>query len=386
MTARFRLAALYTLLVLAAGVVLTGLTYFLMSRNLGRRLSLDVVGTSADPGYAAMARQRLWTIAGRLEAATFSEFLNQALISLAVVTGLAAALGWFVAGRVLRPIRTISGTARRLSAENLSERVPVTTPADELATLARTINGMLDRIQTGLAERDQALDSQRMFTANAAHELRTPLATMRTAIDVTLDDRPGTAELLAMTHDVSAAVDQSRRILDGLLTLAHTQSGRITGRDVDLAEVATGVLAGVAGESRDIAVRRELRPARMTGDPVLLERMIGNLIDNAVHYNHAGGRVEVVTGVEGGQPFARVSNTGPPLTPDQVERWREPFVRGEGVRTRGDAGLGLGLSIVYGIAAAQDGSISTTARPAGGLDVTVRFQVEQVRGARRRDE
>ncbi|MEU4704259.1 sensor histidine kinase [Nonomuraea dietziae] len=371
MTARGRLAALYTALVLAAGIILTCLTYLLMRRNLGRRLSLNLIGTSTIPDQASTAERQLWQLAGQVEAAAYSEFLTQALISLAVVTGLAAALGWLVAGRVLRPIRAISATAQRLSAENLSERVPVTSPADELATLAHTINGMLDRIQTGLADRDRALESQRMFTANAAHELRTPLTTMRTAIDVTLDDQPGTPELLAMTGDISAAVDQSRRILDGLLTLARSQAGPIRQHDVDLADLVSGLLAGVAGETtaRDLAVRRDLRPARITGELVLLERMVGNLIDNAVRYNHAGGCIEATTGVRSGVPFACIANSGPPITPSTAEALMEPFVRGEGVRT----GLGLGLSIVRGIVAAHHGTISIVARPTGGLAVTLRF-------------
>jgi signal transduction histidine kinase len=162
-------------------------------------------------------------MAERVRDDAMSALLTQAAL---VVAALAALTGWLVAGRILRPIRAISGTANRLSAENLSERIPVRQPADELAALAATINGMLDRIQHGIAERDRVLNSQRLFVANAAHELRTPLTTMRTAIDVTIDGEPDRAELVAMAGDIATAVETSQRTLDGLLVpLARSQAG-----------------------------------------------------------------------------------------------------------------------------------------------------------------
>ena len=188
-----------------------------------------------------------------MEADTLSALLTQAGLALVVVTGLAAVLGWLVAGRVLRPIRAISSTARRLSAEDITERVPVTVPADELYVLAGTVNEMLDRIQRGVVERDRILDSQRLFTANAAHELRTPLTTARTAIDVTLDGDPSRAELLAMAGDVRAAVEHVQRVLDGLLLLARSQAGIGAREPADLAVASTS-----PSNSRHTAVRRAL--------------------------------------------------------------------------------------------------------------------------------
>lgn len=361
MTARARLTILYTALVLVAGILLTGLTYLLMRRNAGHRTSVVVL--SPPPGPTEIP-----PLPPGVKEITFADFVAQAAIALAVVTVLAAVLGWLVAGRVLRPIRTISATARRLSAENLSERVPVTTPADELATLAGTINGMLDRIQEGVTERDRVLASQRMFTANAAHELRTPLTTMRTAIDVTLDSRPGTEELLAMTGDVRTAVEQSQRTLDGLLALARSQAGAGPLHRVDLADLVANSLDG-----GDLTVRADLRAAPVSGEPVLLERMCGNLVENAVRHNHAGGHVEVATGVVDGRAFLRVGNSGALIAPETVERLREPFVRGEGARIRSDRSTGLGLSIVDAIVTAHRGEIVIAARSAGGLDVTVRL-------------
>ena len=362
MTARGRLTILYAALVLVAGILLTALTYLLMRRDGGQRVSVIMLGPA--PGGIPPLPQSV-------KAVTLAGFVTQAAIALAVVTVLAAVLGWLVAGRVLRPIRTISATARRLSAENLSERVPVTTPADELATLAGTVNGMLDRIQQGVAERDRVLASQRMFTANAAHELRTPLTTMRTAIDVTLDSRPGTEDLLAMTGDVRTAVEQSQRILDGLLALARSQAGAGPRHRVDLAALVANSLDGV-----DLTVRATLRPAPVRGEPVLLERLCGNLVENAVRHNRSGGHVEVATGSTGGRAFLRIGNSGAPIAPETVTQLREPFVRGDGARIHTDRGLGLGLSIVDAIVVAHRGELILAARPAGGLEVTVHLPAD----------
>ncbi|WNV87842.1 HAMP domain-containing sensor histidine kinase [Umezawaea sp. Da 62-37] len=359
MTARARLAILYAALVLAAGILLTALTYLLMRRTGGHRISVITLSPPPDPDAMPLPPQSV-------KAVTLTDFVTQATIALVVVTALAAVLGWAVAGRVLRPIRVISATAQRLSAENLSERMPLTTPADELATLAATVNGMLDRIQQGITERDQVLASQRAFTANAAHELRTPLTTMRTAIDVTLDSHPDADELLAMTGDVRTAVRQNQRTLDGLLALAHSQAGIRLRHHVDLAEIMTNSLDGV-----NPTVQTDLRPAPVSGEPVLLERMCHNLVDNAVRHNRPGGHIEVTTGSADGQAFLRIGNSGPPIPPETVDRLREPFVRGDGARLHTNRGTGLGLSIVDAVVTAHQGTLTITARPAGGLDVAV---------------
>lgn len=374
LTARARLTLLQTALVLAAGAALTGLTYLLMRRNtFFTRLDRSGTGPSGTPPPMPTAVD-LQGFADRVQTATLSALLPQAVLALIVVTALAAVLGWLVAGRVLRPIRVISSTARRLSAENLTERVPVTAPADELSALAGTVNGMLDRIQRGVFERDRILDSQRLFTANAAHELRTPLTTARTAIDVTLDGNPSRAELLAMAGDVRGAVEHMQRVLDGLLLLARSQAGLTARETVDLAAVADAALnaAGTRAAAAGVAVRRELRPAPVTGEPVLLERMIGNLVDNAVRYNRAGGHLVVDTGTAGGRAVLRISNTGRQIPPDEAETLLEPFVHGEGTRVRTD-GLGLGLSIVRAVTLAHRGRIAVAARTGGGLDITVDF-------------
>jgi signal transduction histidine kinase len=322
LTARTRLTMLYTGLVLAAGFLLTALTYLLLFNSLQLHIQ-DAM----------------------------SKLLTQAVPALLVVTALAGLTGWLVAGRILRPIRTIAGTANRLSAETLSERIPVGQPADELASLAATINGMLDRIQHGIAERDRVLNSQRLFVANAAHELRTPLTTMRTAIDVTLDGEPDRTELIAMAGDIAAAIETSQRTLDGLLVLARSQAGPPRRTPVDLAKAAAATVADAADRAANGAVtlRADLRPAPASGEPALLERMAGNLLENALRYNHAGGHITVTSGIANGHAFLRVVNTGPLVTPEAERRLFEPFVRGAANGTRG---AGLGLSIVHAVVTA----------------------------------
>lgn len=362
LTARARLTVLSTALVLTAGILVCALTYVLMLRP--RTVSLHL----SDPSDEVAPPPPVEQIADQVRVA----FLTQAGIALAVVTMLAAVLSWLLARRVLRPIRAISATAQRLSAEDLSERVPVTGPRDELAELAETINGMLNRIERGIAERDRALASQRLFTANAAHELRTPLTTMRTAIDVTLDGEPTTPELITMAGDVRTAVEHSQRTLDGLLVLASSQAGQDDPHPVDLADVLTDAMghAEQTARTRDIEIRADLRAAPISGEPTLLERLARNLLDNAIGYNRAGGHVTVETGIEADRTFLRIANTGPPVT--ETSRLLEPFVRD---RTHTEGGTGLGLSIVRAVVIAHDGDISVAANPAptGGLTITAHF-------------
>ncbi|MFB4285187.1 sensor histidine kinase [Nonomuraea sp. MTCD27] len=381
LTARARLALLQTALVLAAGIALTGLTYLLMNRRPALVTHLDPAGQDPQGTLQLMPPQPqdLHDLADRVQADTLSALLPQAGLALVVVTALAAALSWLVAGRVLRPIRAISVAARRLSAENLTARVPVTTPADELSALASTVNDMLDRIQHGVAERDRVLDGQRLFTANAAHELRTPLTTARTAIDVTLDGDPNPADLLAMAGDVRDAVEHMQRVLDGLLLLARSQAGLGAREPGDLAVIAADVLDAVQtrAAAADVTVRSRLRPAPVTGEPILLERMIGNLVDNALRYNRAGGHLSLDTGTADGRAVLRISNTGREIAPEQAETLLEPFVHGQGTRVRTE-GLGLGLTIVRAVTLAHQGHIAVTARSGGGLDITIDLPVGSI--------
>ncbi|MFD2763504.1 sensor histidine kinase [Micromonospora eburnea] len=376
LSARSRLALLHTGLVLAAGAVLVTLTYVLMRRNLNDRPRMLAITGSPDAASPVPADglAALETV-DRLHAGTLSQLLTQSLIALAIVTVLAAVLGWLLAGRVLRPIRAISDTAQRLSAENLSERVPVTTPADELAMLAQTINGMLDRIQSGIAERDKLLHSLRMFVANAAHELRTPLTTMRTAIDVTLDGQPSTEEFLVMAGDVRTAVEHSQRTLDGLLTLARSHTGPSRQHPMDLADVVAGIIDSVKekADTQHVELRTDLRPAPLTGDPVLIDRMVTNLVDNAIRYNETGGSIAITTDTAAGHAQLSITNTGQRVEPGTANQIFEPFVRGIANQPRIDGGAGLGLSIVSAVVNAHHGQLSSNAPETGGLGIIIRI-------------
>jgi signal transduction histidine kinase len=292
---------------------------------------------------------------------TLSHLLRYSVITLVIVTLLAALAGWLVAGRALRPVHQITAAARAASEHNLSARVGLAGPRDELRELADTFDAMLARLEASFA-------SQRRFIANASHELRTPLAVMGAAVDVVLaKPTPTQEELLAMGQDVRTGVDQAEAVVGALLTLARNDHGLAVRDPVDLATAVEDVLD--AAEPGNCVVHADLEPALTTGDPVLLERLAGNLIDNAVRYNLPGGKVWISTAADGNHAVLEVSNTGPHVRPEQVEDLFKPFQRLHDGTTRD--GLGLGLAIVASITAVHGGTVRASARPEGGLRVTV---------------
>jgi signal transduction histidine kinase len=270
---------------------------------------------------------------------------------------LAFGLGWVLAGRALRPLHDVTDTARRVAQDRLHERVPTSGPRDEITDLADTFNAMLERL-------DRSFDAQHRFVANASHELRTPLTTSRALVEVAMAD-PGASEDLKQLGPRLLEVNQRQeRLIEGLLALASSEQELTDVVEVDLAEVARHVAAGTgASVSAASAVVR--------GDAVLLERMVGNLVDNALRYNTPGGWVALdVTG----DGTVTVENTGPVVPPEAVPGLFEPFRRLD----RATGGAGLGLSIVRAIAAAHGGTAEAVARPDGGLVVRVRLRT--VRG------
>jgi signal transduction histidine kinase len=297
--------------------------------------------------------------------ATLAHLLQYSLITLAVVIALAAVLGWFFAGRALRPVHRITTAARAASEHNLSARVAATGPRDELRELAETFDAMLGRLQA-------AFEGQQRFIANASHELRTPLAVMRATVDVVLDDpdaSPG--DLRAMAADIRASVDHAEHLIGALLLLARNERGLTVREKVDLATVAEDVL-DVFGRPGGPRVHASLEPAVISGDPVLAGHLIANLIDNATRYNLAeGGDVWISTREVAGRSELTVANTGPLVDPDDVGRIFQPFERLSD-RTSHD-GSGLGLAIVASIAAIHGGTAIAGPREDGGLAVTVQL-------------
>ena len=292
---------------------------------------------------------------------TLSHLLQYSLITLAVVIALAAVLGWIFAGRALRPVHRITTAARAASEHNLSARVAATGPRDELRELAETFDEMLGRLQA-------AFEGQQRFIANASHELRTPLAVMRATVDVVLGNPDSTAgDLRAMGADIRVAVDHAEHLIGALLILARNERGLTVREKVDLATVAEDVLdAARLGGRR---VHASLEPAVISGDPVLAERLIANLVDNAIRYNLPGGEVWVSTRTVGGSGELTVANTGPVVDPADVGRIFQPFERLSDRTSHG--GFGLGLAIVASVAAIHGGTVTARPRDDGGLSVTV---------------
>ncbi|NUS57923.1 MAG: HAMP domain-containing histidine kinase, partial [Streptomycetaceae bacterium] len=284
-------------------------------------------------------------------------------------------LGWVVAGRILRPLRTITSTARDISATRLQRRLALDGPRDELRELGDTFDALLARLE-------DSFQAQRQFVAHASHELRTPLARQRALGQVALaDPEPSIASLRTAHERIIAAGEQQERLIEALLTLARGHAGIDVRRPVDLTRIVTESVAGSGTDAgkRHVTLRPVLDAAVTSGHRALVERLVGNVLDNAIRYNTPGGHVDVGTATRGGRAVFTVANTGPAVPADAIERIIQPFQRldatrpARNVRTPDVAGLGLGLSIVAAIASAHDATFTAAARPGGGLVVTVAF-------------
>lgn len=305
--------------------------------------------------------------------ATRSAYLHELLtgsgIALAIMAVLAVALGWLVAGRVLRPLRTINATAQRITAGNLHERLALNGPDDEFKELGGTLNDLLGRLEASFQSQDH-------FVANASHELRTPLTLECSLLESALADPETTAESWRATGQRLLTTNrQQAQLIDALLTLACSQRGLEKRDRLDLAVIAEDVLDGrdhqIAG--RGLSVEADLSSAPMAGDPDLVDSLVANLVDNALRHNIPGGRIEIATGARSGAAVISVGNTGPIIPEDETTRLLQPFERLIG-RTRAAEGHGLGLAIVQAIAAAHRADLTLRSRSSGGLDVEVSFQ------------
>ncbi|TMS00662.1 sensor histidine kinase [Nonomuraea basaltis] len=297
------------------------------------------------------------------------QLLTGSAVALVLLIPVALALGWYVAGRFLHPLRAITATAQIISAGDLHRRLDLGEPTDELTELGHTLDDLFARLQA-------AFDAQRHFVANASHELRTPLAGLRTLLEVALADPDADTDTLrSACQEALALGGHQERLVQALLALATSERGVTRWDAFDLARVVEGVLASRRGQAtqRGIDLAEHLTPAVTSGDPRLIESLVANLIDNAIRHNHEGGHVKVTTQASGTQVALTVTNSGPVIPGDQIQRLFQPFQRLAPDRHGRRDGLGLGLAIVNAVSQAHHATLTTSARPEGGLSITVRF-------------
>jgi signal transduction histidine kinase len=391
---RVRLTLWYGGMVLLAGFLLVSINFVLTSRNfptsgdqfredVASRLGLPPEALARDESIRLNPRPRggggrteLSFLAGeflddvreQLRTETLEELVIQSSVAMLLLAIASGGIGWWIAGRALRPITDITATARRISEQRLGERVDLRGPPDELQELADQFDVMLDRIEG-------SFEAQRAFVSNASHELRTPLAIMRTELDVTTAG-PATAEQWRASADVlRRAVDRSEALIDGLLVLARADSPRSAEERLDLGELARSSLAAhrAAADERGITPSVETSTVELVGDRVLLERLVDNLIDNGIRHNVDGGRLEISVAADGDDAVLLVENGGPVIPEAEVAALFERFARGaDATRTRSD-GYGLGLAIVRAVAHHHTGTASARPLPGGGLRVEVRL-------------
>jgi signal transduction histidine kinase len=379
-TVRLRLTALYGALFLLCGAGLLAITNALVRHSAalprpprGTSIAIQMFpGTSSPPGSSPHAgdadAQFGQTGATATHAAVFHQLLVQSGIALAVMAVAAILLGWFIAGRVLKPLHTITTAVQQITATNLHQRLALDGPDDELKALGKTFDDLLARLET-------SFDAQRRFVANASHELRTPLTMMRTALDVaTGKPTPPPPEVHALAAKIRRGLDKADQLLESFLTLARADHTSVA-RDVTvcLDQAAADALAGhsQAISDMELSVERALQAAPVQGSKVLLAHMVNNIIDNAVRHNEPNGWVRVVTGTDATSARLIVETGGRLLDEQQVRDLAQPFRRIGAERTGSDNGVGLGLSIVAAVAAAHHGTLHLQARDGGGLRVAV---------------
>ncbi|TMR88799.1 HAMP domain-containing protein [Nonomuraea basaltis] len=382
-TVRLRLTLLYGALFLISGTALLTITYLLVRHAVDgpptRAASfipapggLDPRTPAPEPGQARyleiLSAQMQQTIE-RQKSDVLQQLLINSGIALALMSVISIVLGWIVAGRILIRLRKITSAARDISATNLHQRLAIDGPGDELKELGDTFDGLLSRLEA-------SFQAQRQFVANASHELRTPLTRQRALGQVALSDPNATMESLRTAHErILAAGTQQERLIEALLTLTRGHAGIEVRNPFDLAQLTREIIDTRRAEAdyRTVTIRPSISAALATGHRPLAERLVTNLVDNAILHNTPHGRVEITTGTADGHAVLTIANTGPLVPPDAIDQLFQPFQRLAGTRTELGERLGLGLSIVQAIATAHDATVTTSARPEGGLTITVTF-------------
>ena len=372
-TIRLRFTLLFSGLFLACGLGLLAITYVLLAHKYGGNFfatpqpagAISVVPNMSASQAAAQAQSASQAQAQK----ALGQLPVQFGIALAIMTALSVALAWRLAGRVLRPLRTMTATAGEISASSLDRRLELQGPADEVNRLGEAFDGLLARLEA-------SFEAQRRFVANASHELRTPLTYERTLLEVTLADPNASAETLReVCEQLLASEAGQERLIDALLTLARGQAGLQRSDPFDLATLSEEVLLarGEEAESRGLVVHATLAAAPAAGDPRIVERLIANLIDNALRHNIDQGRIDVMTCTVDGQALLSVANTGPLVSAENIGQLFEPFRTTDADRTRLDRGHGLGLSIARAIADAHGAVVTVEPQTEGGLKIEVVF-------------
>jgi signal transduction histidine kinase len=385
-TIRFRLTAVYGGLFLVSGTALLAITYFLVRNRYTEQFfvgngaaGIAKVLEARGKGHGVVVQSRITgplsplptdktsvlAVATAQSDAALHQLLINSGIALAIMAILSIWLGWVIAGRALQPLRTITNAARDISASNLHRRLNLQGPDDELKQLGTTFDDLLGRLEG-------AFDAQRQFVANASHELRTPLTLERTLIEVALADPEADTESLRRTcRQVLAVGEQQERLIEALLTLSRSQRGLDAHEPVDLAGIAASAVGAV--DRKGLRLVEAFEPARTTGDARLVERLVANLISNAVCHNEPGGYLSVATETVGDRAVLTVTNSGPKISPVELPRLFRPFQRLNVGRTGDTPGLGLGLSIVDAISRAHGATVDAVAREDGGLHIEVAF-------------
>ena len=369
-SARLRLTLMYSGLFLLLGTAIVVVIFLVVQTGD----AIAVSGSRAVSAVPDRAGSIVHNVVSQQHSADVARVLAVSWLTLVLAAGASAVLGWFAAGRVLRPLRQMTAGARAITAGNLHERLALAGPDDEFKQLGDTVDDLLSRLEASFA-------AQRRFVANAAHELRTPLTLERTLLQVALSDpHASVASLRAVCEELLTSGRNQERLLEALLTLATSERGLEYREPVDLVPLVhrEAETVGAESEQRQIEITLELAPARVRGDRAMMERLIANLLDNAVRHNVEGGRVQVTTKVAGDRAVLRVVNGGETIHPGDLERLFEPFQRGGAQRTAANGHYGLGLSIARAIVLAHDGEITAEPAPGGGLLVTVSLPSEPI--------
>ncbi|MEV4222717.1 HAMP domain-containing sensor histidine kinase [Nonomuraea sp. NPDC049725] len=375
MSVRLRFGLACAGVFLVAGVLVLAGVHVVVQQSLSYRSGLITPDYVRDAGWIThrystvyeFTRDRVMHVRAVYERDTLANVRTVGALVVLGGAGVAFALGWRAAGWALRPVRHATETARRVAqSHDLTERIGWRGPRDEVRELTDIFDTMLDRLA-------RSFDGQRRFVANASHELRTPLTINRTLVDVAVRRPDATEDVKRLGESLLLVNARHERLIDGLLALTEGEQAVLDRRPFDLTDVAEHVLdlAAAEAQDREVTIHRLLDAAPTAGEAVLVERLVQNLVENAIRHNHPKGEVWVTTRQRAEQVELVVANTGLQVPPYEIETIFQPFRRLHGDRLRSERGSGLGLSIVRVIAEAHGGTVVARPREEGGLTITV---------------